>query len=122
LTSREIDINLAKEVLKKILKQSEKEEVTIEEIIKTVSGKLGVKISDIKSKKKNKNLVQARQIAMYLSRKMTPSSFPDIGEKIGGKDHSTVIYANNKISKALEKDLKLQKIVNDIEESISNKG
>jgi chromosomal replication initiator protein len=121
LTGREIDINLAKEVLRKILKQSEKEEITIDEIIKIVSSKLGVKISDVRSKKKNKNLVAARQIAMYLSRKMTSSSFPDIGEKIGGRDHSTVIYACNKISKVLEKDQKFHKLVYDIEESISNK-
>jgi chromosomal replication initiator protein len=121
LTGREIDINLAKEVLRKVLKQSEKEDVTIDEIIKAVAGKLGVKTSDIKAKNKNKNLVHARQIAMYLSRKMTSSSFPDIGEKIGGRDHSTVIYANNKIIKALEEDINLHKIVSEIEETIKNK-
>jgi chromosomal replication initiator protein len=121
LTGREIDINLAKEVLKKVLKQNEKEDVTIDEITKAVAGKLGVKISDIKSQKKNKNIVHARQIAMNLARKMTSSSFPDIGEKIGGRDHSTVIYANNKINKALEEDVKLQKIVSEIEETIKNK-
>jgi len=121
LTGREIDINLAKEVLKKVLKQNEKEDVTIDEITKAVAGKIGVKISDIKSKKKNKNLVHARQIAMYLARKMTSSSFPDIGEKIGGRDHSTVIYANNKINKAMEEDVKLQKIMSEIEEIIKNK-
>ena len=121
LTGREIDISLAKEVLKKVLKQNEKEDVTIDEITKAVAGKLGVKISDIKSQKKNKNLVHARQIAMYLARKMTSSSFPDIGEKIGGRDHSTVIYANNKINKAMEEDGKLQKIVSEIEDTIKNK-
>ena len=121
LTNREIDLILAKEVLKKVLKQNEKEEVTIDEIVKAVTGKLGIKISDVKSQKKNKNLVHARQIAMYLARKMTASSFPDIGEKIGGRDHSTVIYANNKISKALEDDAGLQKTVNDIEEFIKNR-
>jgi chromosomal replication initiator protein len=121
LSGREIDINLAKEVLKKVLRQSEKEAVTIDEIVKAVTGKLGVKISDVKSQKKNKNLVWARQIAMYLSRKMTSSSFPDIGEKIGGRDHSTVIYANNKISKALEGDAKLQEMISDIENAIKNK-
>jgi len=121
LTGREIDLNLAKEVLKKVLKQNEHEEVTIDEIIKAVTGKLGVKILDVKSQKKNKNIVMARQIAMYLSRKMTTSSFPDIGEKIGGRDHSTVIYANNKIGKAVEGDVKLQKTISDIEETIKNK-
>lgn len=122
LTGKEIDMNLTKEVLKKILKRNEKEDVTIEEILKTVAGKLNIKLSDIKSQKKNKNLVLSRQIAMYLSRKMTASSFPDIGEKIGGRDHSTVIYANNKMKKALEEDTNLKNIIQDIEETLLHKA
>ncbi len=121
LTGKEIDLNLTKEVLKRIIKLNEKEEVTIEEIIKIVAGKLNIKLSDIKSHKKNKNLVLARQIAMYLSRKMTDSSYPDIGEKIGGRDHSTVIYAYNKIKKSIEEDIKMKKLVQEIEELVYNK-
>ena len=122
LTKREIDIHLAKEVLKKILKRDEKEEVTVEEILKTVAQKLNVKASDIKSQKKNKNLVLSRQIAMYLSRKITSASFPDIGNKIGGRDHSTVIYANNKMKKVMEENTKLREIVQDIENAILRKS
>ena len=122
LTGKEIDINLTKEVLKRILKRIEKEEVTIEEIIKTIAAKLNVKISDIKSQKKNKNLVFARQIAMYLARKLTALSFPDIGEKIGGRDHSTVIYANNKMKKGCDDDKNLKKIVQEIEESLQQRS
>jgi chromosomal replication initiator protein len=122
LTGKEIDMNLTKEVLKKILKRNEKEDVTIEEILKTVAGKLNIKLSDIKSQKKNKNIVLSRQIAMYLSRKMTASSFPDIGEKIGGRDHSTVIYANNKMKKALEEDTNLKNIIQGIEETLLHKA
>jgi len=122
ITGKEIDITLTKEVLKKILKRIEKEEVTIEEIIKTIAGKLNVKVSDIKSQKKNKNLVFARQIAMYLARKLTSLSFPDIGEKIGGRDHSTVIYANNKMKKGCDEDKNLKKIVQEIEEALQQRG
>lgn len=121
LTGKEIDMNLTKEVLKKIIKSNEKEEVTVDEILKTVAGKLNVKMSDIKSHKKNKNLVFARQIAMYLSRRMTSASFPDIGEKIGGRDHSTVIYACNKMKKVMEEDLNLKKLVLELEEILQNK-
>ena len=81
LTGREIDLDLVKAVLKKLLRQEEKREITIEEIIKTVAAKLNIKISDIKSPKKNKNLVLARQISMFLAREMTSASFPDIGDK-----------------------------------------
>lgn len=122
ITGKEIDITLVKEVLKKILKRIEKEEVTIEEIIRTIATKLNVKVSDIKSQKKNKNLVLARQIAMYLARKLTALSFPDIGEKVGGRDHSTVIYANNKMKKGCDEDKNLKKTVQEIEEALQQRS
>jgi chromosomal replication initiator protein len=121
LTGRDIDMDLVKEVLKKFFKQGEKPEITVEEIMKTVAAKFNIRIADLKSQKKNKNLVIPRQIAMYLARKLTSHSFPDIGAKIGGKDHSTVIYANNKIRDLLEKDLKVEVVVREIEESL-NRG
>lgn len=118
LQEREIDLDLAKEVLRKIIKQSEKQDFTIEDIIKAVAAKTGVKISDIKSSKKNKNIVIARQIAMYLARKLTNASFPDIGEHIGGRDHSTIIYSNNKIKRILNENESVKKMTDDIEEHL----
>jgi len=122
LTNREIDLDLVKEVLKKLVKHNNKEEVSVEEIIKVVAGKMNVKIADIKAHNKNKNLVLARQVSMYLARKLTNFSYPDIGQKIGGRDHSTVIYANNKILKSMESNLNFTKMVQDIEDSIINKA
>ncbi len=121
LTNREIDLDLVKEVLKKLVKHNNKEEVSVEEIIKVVAGKMNVKIADIKAHNKNKNLVLARQVSMYLARKLTNFSYPDIGQKIGGRDHSTVIYANNKILKSMESNVNFTKMVQDIEDSIINK-
>jgi chromosomal replication initiator protein len=120
LREQEIDLELARSVLKDIIRQSEKEDVSIDAIIKAVAAKTGIKISDIKSPKKNKNIVMARQIAMYLSRKLTSASFPDIGEKIGGRDHSTIIYANNKLKKGLDTDVKLKHLIEDIEAFLKN--
>ena len=120
LTGREIDLDLVKEVLRKLLKHTEKKEIGIDEIIKIVAGKMNVKISDIKSHNKNKNMVLSRQTAMYLARKLTNYSFPDIGQKIGDRDHSTVIYANNKIMKNIELDSKFKKLVQEIEDSLIN--
>ncbi len=108
-------------MLKNVVKRNGNEEVSIEEIIKVVAGKLNVKISDIKAHNKNKNLVYARQIAMYLSRKLTNSSFPDIGQKIGNRDHSTVIYATNKILNKIEVDPKLKNVIRDIEDVLIHK-
>ncbi|MBN1364057.1 MAG: chromosomal replication initiator protein DnaA [Syntrophaceae bacterium] len=121
LTGREIDLDLVKEVLSNLIHQNTKSELSIEEIIKVIAGKLNVKISDIKAHNKNKNAVFARQIAMYLSRKLTNYSFPDIGQKIGGRDHSTVIYANNKILNGIKSDIKLKNLVQEIEEILINK-
>ena len=82
---------------------------------------MNVKIADVKAHNKNKNMVLARQVSMYLSRKLTNLSYPDIGQKIGGRDHSTVIYANNKITHAIEVDVDLKKIIQDIEDSVIHK-
>ncbi len=121
LTNRAIDLDLVREVLKKLVKHNNKEEVSVEEIIKVVAGRMNIKIADIKAHNKNKNLVLARQISMYLSRKLTNFSYPDIGQKIGGRDHSTVIYANNKILNSIEADLNFKKMVQDIEDSVIHK-
>jgi chromosomal replication initiator protein len=115
-------MELVREVLKKILKQNEKQEVTIDQILKAVSAKFNLKLADIKSQKKNKNFVLPRQIAMYLSRKLTTASFPDIGEKVGGRDHSTVIYANNKIAKAVETNQQIKKTVQEIENDLLHRS
>lgn len=117
LTGRAIDMMLVQEVLRKIT-NNEKEKVTIEEIIKVVATRFGVKIHDIKSQKKNKNIATARQVAMYLARNFTSSSYPDIGDKIGGRDHSTVIYAYNKISKLLDSDEHLRKMTQSVVDSL----
>lgn len=120
LTGRDINLDLVKEVLRKLLKHNEKKEVSIDEIIKLVAGKLNIKISDIKSHNKNKNMVLARQITMYLARKITNQSFPDIGQKIGNRDHSTVIYANNKMLRGIESDNKLKLLIQEIENNLTN--
>ena len=118
LTGKEITIDTVKDVIKNLLKHTVKREITIEEIIKAVAKKFNLRAGDIKSQKKNKNLVLSRQIVMYISRKLTNSSFPDIGEKVGGRDHSTVIYSNNKIKKMIEKDYKIKRVVEEIEVSL----
>jgi len=119
LTNREINVPLAREVLSNIMNNVKKKEITVDEILKKVALKFGVKLIDIKSQKKNKDLIIPRQISMFLSRKLTEKSFPDIGAKIGGRDHSTVIYGNNKIKQLIRNNLKINKIVEEIEESLN---
>lgn len=108
-----ITIEMARESLKDILGDRRKE-MTVELIQKTVADYFDIKLVDLKSEKRLKNLVQARQIAIWLCRDMTKASYPDIGSRFGGKDHSTVIHAFKKIDKALQDDAKLSKIMDEI--------
>jgi chromosomal replication initiator protein len=102
---------MAREVLKDILVEKNRE-LTVEEIQKTVAAHFSIKISDLKSAKRLKALVLPRQIAMYLSRILTSCSYPEIGERFGGKDHSTIIHAIKKIEKHMEEDFQLRSTVN----------
>jgi chromosomal replication initiator protein len=113
LTSTPVTLEMAREVLKDILVEKNRE-LTVEEIQKTVATHFSVKVSDLKSSKRLKALVLPRQIAMYLSRVLTSCSYPEIGERFGGKDHSTIIHAIKKIEKQMEEDFQLRSTINTI--------
>jgi chromosomal replication initiator protein len=121
LTGREIDLDLAKAALNRLIRQEEKRDITIDEIVKAVAAKLNVKVTDIKSHKKNKSLVLARQICMFLARELTTCSFPDIGSKIGGRDHSTVIYAHNKIRHMKDTDKTVAETIEELHSTLLHK-
>ncbi|RJP57842.1 MAG: chromosomal replication initiator protein DnaA [Deltaproteobacteria bacterium] len=117
LTESEINLNIAKEVLKEIISNKNKE-VNIDAIQKAVAYFFKIKVSDLTSNKKLKIFTLPRQVAMYLSRKLTSLSFPEIGVSFGGKDHSTVIYAVNKIDKQIESDNSIKEAVNYIKSKL----
>ena len=70
---------------------------TIENILKTVANFYGIKVSEIKSKRRTREISTTRQIAMYLCREHTKASLPEIGKNFGGKDHTTVIFSHKKL-------------------------
>lgn len=113
LTDQKITVEMAKRVLSDTI-QERKKDITIEEIIKTVTERFQIKVSELKSKKRTKNLVIPRQIGMYLSRELTSQSFPEIGKAFGGKDHSTVIHAYNQIDKLKNEDYNLKATLEDL--------
>ena len=119
LTSTPINLNMAKEILKNILIEKNKE-ISIEEIQKNVAAYFSIKVSDLKSAKRLKALVIPRQIAMYISRQLTSCSYPEIGDKFGGKDHSTIIHAIKKIERQLEEDYQLKITVENLKNSLTN--
>ena len=90
-THRRIDIELTREVLKDFTYDKTKN-YTIQNILKTVASYYNIKVSDIKSKRRTREISTTRQIAMYLCREHTKSSLPEIGKQFGGKDHTTVIF------------------------------
>ena len=100
LTKNKINLTMAKDILKDIIVDKNRE-ISIELIQKVVADHFKIKVSDLKSEKRLKNLVIPRQLAIYISRELTKASYPEIGEKFGGKDHSTVIYAVKKITTIL---------------------
>jgi chromosomal replication initiator protein len=73
-------------------------------IQRCVAEEFGMSLLDLKTRRRNKNIVLPRQVAMYISRQLTELSFPEIGEFFGGKDHTTVLHSYNKIKEVLEKD------------------
>jgi len=109
LIGREISVDMVKEVLKDMIREGEKK-ITIDMIQKKVCEYFDIKLSDMKIKKRSRAIAYPRQVAMYLARQLTDFSLPEIGEHFGGRDHTTVIHAYEKI----KNDLKEKKGLSDI--------
>ena len=103
LIGREISVQLVREVLKDMVLEDEVN-VSVELIQKRVAEYFNMRLTELKGKRRNKAVVYPRQIAMYLARDLTDYSLPEIGGFFGGRDHTTVLYACEKISKSLKKD------------------
>lgn len=107
LHGRPIDMRLAAESFQNVMGDSPKR-LTIDTIQKCVGDHFKLKVTDLKSKRRHRALTLPRQVAMYFSRQLTKASFPEIGEKFGGKDHTTVMHACRKIELERTQDLDLK--------------
>ncbi|WP_331774912.1 chromosomal replication initiator protein DnaA [Sulfurospirillum sp. 1612] len=101
LMRQEITLEFAKNVMKAQIKEK-KNNITLEDIITTIAKELNIKPSDIKSKKRNKNIVEARRIGIYLARTLTPNSMPSLASYFGMKDHTAVSHNMKKINEIIE--------------------
>ena len=119
LTNREVTVDLATEALKDIISKKQGKHVTIDSIQDVVSSYFNLRVEELKSQRRTRNVAYPRQIAMYLSRKLTDMSLPKIGEEFGGRDHTTVIHAYEKISSNLKTDDSLQHTVNDLTKKLT---
>jgi chromosomal replication initiator protein len=111
LTGRDIDLALAQEVLRDLLRTEERT-VTIEMIQKFVADHYNVKLTELKAKNNSKAVAVPRQIAMYLSKTLTAASLPEIGKGFGGKHHSTVIHSVRKIDGLRKRDPDFDRLIN----------
>lgn len=118
LINKDINADLAAEALKDIIPSSKPKIITVQEIQRVVGEHYNVKLEDFKAKKRTKTVAFPRQIAMYLSRELTDLSLPKIGEEFGGRDHTTVIHAHEKITNLLKTDTQLQRQLKDIQEEL----
>ncbi len=121
LTNKEITVDLASEALKDIISSKNSKQITIELIQEIVANYFNLRLEDFKSARRTRNIAYPRQIAMYLSRKLTDTSLPKIGEEFGGRDHTTVIHAYEKISQNLKIDESLQSTINDLTKKLTQK-
>ncbi|HIQ28434.1 MAG TPA: chromosomal replication initiator protein DnaA [Sulfurovum sp.] len=117
MLNQEITLDFAQNAIKDQLKEK-KENITIDDIVKIVSKELNIKPSDIKSKKRTKNVVNARRTAIYLARNLTPNSMPQIALYFGMKDHTAISHAMKKINEIIENDENFKVLLDELSNKI----
>lgn len=118
LTNQSITLDLAHEVLKDILPASRRRPVSITLIQQQVASHFSLRLEDMKAQRKSRDVAFPRQVAMYLSRQLTDASLPKIGQEFGGRDHTTIIHAYEKIAREIESDPSLANLVRGLVEKI----
>jgi len=117
LNKKEITLSLAKEMIDKLIKNT-KREVSIDYIQKVVCNYFDVAVDALQSKTRKREIVQARQVAMYFSKNLTKSSLATIGSQIGGKDHATVLHACKTVNNLVETDKQFKNQIEEIEKKL----
>jgi len=112
LTSRPIDMTLAQEALG--IRAEPQRQISMADILSVITTRFSVKLADLQSKKRTQAIVLPRQLCMYVARRLTSHSLEEIGGFFGGRDHTTVLYANQKIGADIKKDCRLAATVEEI--------
>jgi chromosomal replication initiator protein len=113
LEDKDLTLDMAKQVLKDMVKETSKV-ITVDIIQNKVAEVFAIHVNDLKSKKRSKNIVIPRQVAMYLTRKLTNLSLPEIGNQFGGKDHTTVLHSCKKMDELLNVDQDITQKINEL--------
>jgi chromosomal replication initiator protein len=117
-----ISLENAQRLLMDFFSPSKSANMSIEQVQRVVADYFHLSHIDLKGKKKTKNIVNPRQIAMYLARDMTGYSLTEIGEAFGGRDHATVIHSCDKIENQLRTDPNLEPILQNLQRQIRESG
>src|SRR5690625_3481105 len=119
LSNQPMTSDTVAEALKDIVSQKKPKKITIQDIQEIVASYYGVQIEEFASKKRTKSIAFPRHVAMYLSRELTDNSLPKIGEVFGGRDHTTVIHAHEKISRLVSEDSLFKDELEEIEKKLN---
>jgi len=111
LSGQPLTTDALEHLLRDVLQEQARKAVTIDQIQKRVAEHFDIRLADMTSKKRTASIAYPRQVAMYLSREMTPSTLIEIGDAFGGKDHGTVIHACKLVKKRMEEDPKARHLV-----------
>lgn len=120
LTNKEVSVELAHEALKDIISSSRPKQINIDMIKDVVAQHYSIQISDFESKRRTRSITYPRQVAMYLCRELTDLSLPKIGEGFGGRDHTTVIHAYDKISNDINDNIDFKNLVLSFRKTLTN--
>ena len=117
LTNRPMTLQIAQEALREIV--TSRQSVNIEEIAKAVATRFNLKLSDLQGKKRSKSIALPRQICMHIARRLTEYSLQEIGGFFGGRDHTTVMYADEKIEKLIKEDPRIRMTVTEVKSELA---
>ena len=119
LVKRDIDLDFTREVLADVLRAHSRK-LTIDEIQRRVADHYALKINDLLSSRRAREVARPRQVAMYLAKMLTPRSLPEIGRRFGGRDHTTVMHALKRIEELRATDHELDRDINQLRRSLDN--
>jgi chromosomal replication initiator protein len=122
LTGLPLTVDLAEQVLRDLFPGDGATEVTIARIQEAVSDRFGLSVPELVSPRRSQAVAYPRQVAMYLSRELTDASLPKIGKEFGGRDHTTVMHANAKITRLISEDRSVYNLVQDLTARIKQVG
>ena len=119
LTEQKISLAMAEEILRDLIGREKIKPITAEQVQRAVAEHFDVRIADLRGRSRQRQVVYPRQMAMYLCKQLIPSlSLSDVGEAFGGKDHTTVLYACDKMSQQVKKNSEIRGILEQLTKRI----